>query len=225
MKLILIGPGQLGTHLMHAAAGERLAIGEDAGQTQAFAEAQGCAWSLDLRDAADGDVIAAAVPAGATPAVLEAVAGCVKPGAVVLNFATACDIAPALRERRPDVHWLEAKMAGSAVGMAHGLQSAIVLGPEADEALLAQVRAALPGLADSFLPGDPSIVSAVNTLSTEAALRAAITVKKELAARGVPQTVIDAAVGCGLPGTAISFQRGTLGAFARNIVHKLENEG
>ena len=72
--------------------------------------------------------------------------------------------------------------------------------------------------------GDPSIVAQVNTISTEAALRAAVAVKKELAARGVPQAVIDAAVGCGLPGTAISFQKGTLGAFARDIVKKLEDE-
>lgn len=223
MKFILIGPGQLGAHLMAAAAGERRTIGRDAEQTQAFARTQGCAWSLDPRDAADGDVIAVAVPAGATPAVLEAAADCAKPGAVVLNFATTCDIDPALRERRPDVHWLEAKMAGSAVGMAHGLKSAIVLGTE-DESLLARVREALPGLAGCFLLGDTSIVSMVNTLSTEAALRAAVSVKKELAARGVPQAVIDAAVGCGLPGTTISFQRGTLGAFARNIVKKLEDE-
>ena len=72
--------------------------------------------------------------------------------------------------------------------------------------------------------GDPSIVARVNTISTEAALRAAVAVKKELAARGVPQAVIDAAVGCGLPGTAISFQKETLGAFARDIVKKLEDE-
>lgn len=223
MKFVLIGPGQLGSHLMEAASGERTAIGKDAGLTRAFAAAHGCAGALDLQAAGDGDVIAVAVPAGVTPMVLEAVASCAKPGAVVLNFATTCDIDPALRARRPDMHWLEAKMAGSAVGMAHGLKSTIVLGT-GDAALLARVRAALPGLADCILMGDPSIVARVNTISTEAALRAAVAVKKELAARGVPQAVIDAAVGCGLPGTAISFQKGTLGAFARDIVKKLEDE-
>ena len=43
MKFVLIGPGQLGAHLMEAASGERTAIGKDAGLTRAFAAAHGCA--------------------------------------------------------------------------------------------------------------------------------------------------------------------------------------
>ena len=58
MKFVLIGPGQLGAHLMEAASGERTAIGKDAGLTRAFAAAHGCAGALDLQAAGDGDVIA-----------------------------------------------------------------------------------------------------------------------------------------------------------------------
>lgn len=223
MKFILIGPGQLGAILVDAAGGARLAIGIEEDAMTEFEDRHFCEISTDIADAAQGDVIAVVVPAGATTEVLAAVADCAQKDAIVLNFATACDIAPELKEKRPDVHWIEAKMVGSAVGMMQGLKSAIVLGTE-DRQLYQRICAAMPGLADCFIPGDASVVSMVNTMSTEAALRAAVSVRRSLKEKGVSQEIIDAAIGCGLPGTAISYQRGTLGAFAKKIVHQIEQE-
>ena len=127
MEFVLIGPGQLGQLLLRQAGRDCLVIGQDADSTRQVGELYGCPWTTKIERAAEGEVIAVVVPASAVPSVLEQVASCAKPGAVVLNFATAVDIPRALREKRPDLVWSEAKLVGSAVGMAHGLPCMIRL--------------------------------------------------------------------------------------------------
>ena len=224
MEFVLIGPGQLGQLLLRQAGRDCLVIGQDADSTRQVGELYGCPWTTKIERAADGEVIAVVVPASAVPPVLEQVASCAKPGAVVLNFATAVDIPQNLREKRPDLVWSEAKLVGSAVGMAHGLPCMIVLG-EHDPALLRRVQNSLPGLADQIILGDAALVPGVNRAATEAALRAVIALERELTDLGVPRALIDAALGGTVPGVSLSYQRGTLGGFARKIVQKIEEEG
>lgn len=223
MKFVLIGPGQLGQLLLRAAGRDCLVIGRDTDRTRQVGEVYGCPWTTDPTRASAGDVIAVAVPAPALADVLDHVADCAKPGAIVLNFATAAGIAPAVRERRPDVVWSEAKLVGSAVGMAHGLPCAIVLG-EQDPTLLRRVRDSLPGLADRVVLGDAAQVPAINRAATAAALRAVIDLEGQLRRMGVDQTLIDAALGGTVPGVALSYQQGTLGGFARQIVRELTGQ-
>ena len=223
MEFVLIGPGQLGQLLLRQAGRDCLVIGQDADSTRQVGELYGCPWTTKIERAADGEVIAVVVPASAVPSVLEQVASCAKPGAVVLNFATAVDIPRALREKRPDLVWSEAKLVGSAVGMAHGLPCMIVLG-EHDPALLRRVQNSLPGLADQITLGDAALVPTVNRAATEAALRAVIALERELTDMGVSRPLIDAALGGTVPGVSLSYQRGTLGGFARKIVQKIEEE-
>ena len=224
MEFVLIGPGQLGQLLLRQAGRDCLVIGQDADSTRQVGELYGCPWTTKIERAAEGEVIAVVVPASAVPSVLEQVASCAKPGAVVLNFATAVDIPRALREKRPDLVWSEAKLVGSAVGMAHGLPCMIVLG-EHDPALLRRVQNSLPGLADQITLGDAALVPTVNRTATEAALRAVIALERELTDLGVPRALIDAALGGTVPGASLSYQRGTLGGFARKIVQQIEEEG
>ena len=224
MEFVLIGPGQLGQLLLRQAGRDCLVIGQDADSTRQIGELYGCPWTTKIERAAEGEVIAVVVPASAVPSVLEQVASCAKPGAVVLNFATAADIPHQLREKRPDLVWSEAKLVGSAVGMAHGLPCMIVLG-EHDPALLRRVQNSLPGLADQITLGDAALVPTVNQTATEAALRAVIALERELTDMGVPRPLIDAALGGTVPGASLSYQRGTLGGFARKIVQQIEEEG
>ena len=224
MEFVLIGPGQLGQLLLRQAGRDCLVIGQDADSTRQIGELYGCPWTTKIERAAEGEVIAVVVPASAVPSVLEQVASCAKPGAVVLNFATAVDIPQNLREKRPDLVWSEAKLVGSAVGMAHGLPCMIVLG-EHDPALLRRVQNSLPGLAAQITLGDAALVPTVNRTATEAALRAVIALERELSDMGVPSALIDAALGGTVPGVSLSYQRGTLGGFARKIVQQIEEEG
>lgn len=147
MEFVLIGPGQLGQLLLRQAGRDCLVIGQDADSTRQIGELYGCPWTTKIERAAEGEVIAVVVPASAVPSVLEQVASCAKPGAVVLNFAT------------------------------------------------------------------------------EAALRAVIALERELSDLGVPRALIDAALGGTVPGVSLSYQRGTLGGFARKIVQQIEEEG
>lgn len=224
MEFVLIGPGQLGQLLLRQAGRDCLVIGRDADSTRQVGELYGCPWTTKIERAADGEVIAVVVPAAAVPSVLEQVASYARPGAVVLNFATAADIPHQLREKRPDLVWSEAKLVGSAVGMAHGLPCMIVLG-EHDPALLRRVQNSLPGLADQITLGNAALVPRVNRAATEAALRAVIALERELTDLGVPCALIDAALGGTVPGVSLSYQRGTLGGFARKIVQQIEEEG
>lgn len=223
MKFVLVGPGQLGQLLLRAAGRDCLVIGRDADRTRQVGEVYGCPWTTALSRASVGDVIAVAVPAPALADVLDQIADCAKPGAIVLNFATAAGIAPAVRQRRPDVVWSEAKLVGSAVGMAHGLPCAIVLS-EQDPTLLRRVRDSLPGLADRVVLGNANQVPAINRAATTAALRAVIDLERQLRQMGVDQTLIDAALGGTVPGVALSYQQGTLGGFARQIVRELTEQ-
>ena len=108
--------------------------------------------------------------------------------------------------------------------VAHGLPCMIVLG-EHDPALLRRVQNSLPGLADQITLGDAALVPGVNRAATEAALRAVIALERELSDMGVPRALIDAALGGTVPGVSLSYQRGTLGGFARKIVQQIEEEG
>ena len=210
MEFVLIGPGQLGQLLLRQAGRDCLVIGQDADSTRQIGELYGCPWTTKIERAAEGEVIAVVIPASAVPS--------------VLNFATAVDIPQNLREKRPDLVWSEAKLVGSAVGMAHGLPCMIVLG-EHDPALLRRVQNSLPGLADQVTLGDAALVPGVNRAATEAALRAVIALERELSDLGVPRALIDAALGGTVPGVSLSYQRGTLGGFARKIVQQIEEEG
>lgn len=220
MKFVLIGPGQLGQLLLRQAGRDCLVIGRDIDRTRLVGELYGCPWTTEVARAAAGDVIAAAVPAHAVGEVLEQVAHCAKAGAVVLNFATAADIPHSVRDQRPDLIWSEAKLVGSAVGMAHGLPCAIVLG-EHDPTLLRRVQDSLPGLADRVVLGDAAQVPEINRAATAAALHAVIALEQQLTALGVPQALIDAALGGTVPGVALSYQQGTLGAFGRMIAQQV----
>ena len=219
MKFALIGPGQLGREIFHAAAGQRLLIGEGPCADEALAQEAELGYSSHLWDAAECQVAAVTVPASACGEIFNALCPLMEPGSILLNFATNWDIPEALRERFPCLRLLEAKLLGSAPGMARGLESLVVLSG-GEEAIADRVRTYLPGL--RIIAGDGDKVRSVNVQATRAALSAAVALERALEEQGIPADLIGAAVGGLMPGVLLSYRAGTLGAFAQEIVSQLK---
>lgn len=221
MKVALIGPGQLGRVVFRAAAGERLVICEALSDAEAMKDQAELGLSTEMKAAGQCQVAAVTVPAPACPGVFDSLCPHMAPGSIVLNFATGWVIPEELRARYPQIFLLEAKVIGSAMGMAQGLKGMIVLGCDRED-IVAQVREALPGL--KFQPGDSQIAKFINTLGTKVALSAALELEEELQAKGIPEEMINTAVGGLMPGVLISYSKGTLGEFARKVEADLRKE-
>lgn len=218
MSLAIIGPGKLGKILFQAAAGPRLVIGRTPEHLEPFRDRAELGVSTRPEDAAQCRVTAVAVPAGACGEVFEALCPKLPQGHILLNFSTNWDIPRELVQRYPQLYLLNAKLAGSAVGISHGLTGLVVTDAPSQQ-VLDRARECLPGL--ELIIGDPAAVKGINTRATRAALSAAVELERELAAQGVPEAIIRAAAGCLMPGVLIAYQSGQLGAFAQKIVDEL----
>jgi hypothetical protein len=71
--------------------------------------------------------------------------------------------------------------------------------------------------------GNASLVETINTISTEEALKAAFSIKKELEEKNIPEDWKNVAIGTVCTWTIKSFLKGDLGPFGRNIVKRLES--
>lgn len=220
MKFALVGPGHLGRNIFHAAAGQRLVVGEPDCDGGLAREAE-LGYTTRLQDAASCQTVAVTVPPGACDEIFQTLCPLMQPGSILLNFSTKWYIPDQLRQKFPQLHLLNAKLAGSAWGLSLGLGCLVVLGP-ADEALAEQVRSCLPGL--NIMPGDYAWVENINTQATRAALLAAVGLERELTAQGVPSEMVKAVVEGLMPGVIVSYSRGTLGGFAQSIVDSIQKK-
>lgn len=218
MSFAVIGPGKLGKILFQAAAGPRLVIGRSPESLEPFRGLAELGVTTRPGDASRCEVTAVAVPADACAQVFEELCPLLPARHIAVNFSTNWDLPPELVQRFPELHLLNAKLVGSAIGISHGLKGLAVI-DAAPEGVLEQVRACLPGL--ELTAGDPAAVRDINTRATRAALSAAVGLEKELAAQGVPEPMIRAAAGCLMPGVLIAYQEGQLGGFAQKIVAEL----
>ncbi len=218
MSFAVIGPGKLGSILFQAAAGPRLVIGRSPEHLEPFRAQAELGVSTRLEDASQCQVTAVAVPAGACEQVFQELCPHLPPEHIVLNFSTNWDIPQTLVQQFPQLHLLNAKLVGSAIGISHGLKGLAVTNAARDN-ILARMRACLPGL--ELMAGDPARVRDINTRATRAALSAAVELEKELDAQNIPAPLIQAAAGCLMPGVLIAYQNGQLGGFAQKIVDEL----
>ena len=127
MSFALIGPGKLGRVLFQAAAGPRLVIGRSPEGLEPFRDRAELGISTRLADAAQCQVAAAAVPAGACAQVFADLCPQLPAGNILLNFATGWDIPQELVEQYPRLHLLNVKLVGSAIGISHGLKGLAVV--------------------------------------------------------------------------------------------------
>lgn len=220
MKLAIIGIGQLGSQLFRAAQGpERLVIDQMPKALEKVADVAELGTSTQLSAAASCQVVAAALPAPFCPDAFQQLCPHLQPGTIVINFATGWLIPDELRKEFPQLKLVEAKLVGSAVGISEGLKSLFVLGIQ-DEELCKTIQSCFPPF--RFIMGDTSIVKHINTCATATALRAAVQLQRELAE--FPQEMINAATAGLMPGVLISYERNTLGEFARNILEQVQKE-
>lgn len=218
MSFALIGSGKLGRVLFQAAAPSRLVIDMRPENLEPFRGQAELGVTTRLADAAQCQVTAAAVPAGACDEVFKTLCPQLPAGHIFLNFSTNWDIPQELAEQYPQLHLLNVKLVGSAIGISHGLKGLAVVA-QASGQVLEQIQKALPGL--EMTAGDPIAVREINTRATRAALEAAVALEKELAGLNVPAPMIRAAVGCLMPGVVIAYQNNELGGFAQKIVDEL----
>ena len=218
MSFALIGSGKLGRVLFQAAAGPRLVIDMRPENLEPFRAQAELGVTTRLADAAQCQVTAAAVPAGACEEVFAALCPQLPEGHIFLNFSTNWDIPQELAEQYPHLHLLNVKLVGSAIGISHGLKGLAVVA-QAPGQVLEQIQKSLPGL--ETMAGDPIAVRDINTRATRAALAAAVALEKELAGLDVPAPMIRAAAGCLMPGVIIAYQTNELGGIAQKIVDEL----
>ena len=163
MSFALIGPGKLGRVLFQAAAGPRLVIGRFPEGLEPFRDRAELGISTRLADAAQCQVAAAAVPAGACAQVFADLCPQLPAGHILLNFATGWDIPRELVEQYPRLHLLNVKLVGSAIGISHGLKGLAVVA-RTSSGVLEQIGRCLPGL--ELTVGDPLAVRDINTRAT-----------------------------------------------------------
>ena len=223
MKLAIIGAGQLGYQLYRAApTAQRLLIDTRPSCPEYFADAE-LGYTTNLKDAAQCDIVAMAVPPAACQGILETICPVLKAGTIVLNFPTKYLMPQELKDKFPAVKLLESKLLGSAVGLSRGLEHLVILDEANTDAQTAeQVKACLSGL--KVTVGDYRIVPKVNSFAMKAALADAIRLEKDLRGQGYGDDVVKAVVGGLMPGSIISYVADTLGEFGRDLVEELRQE-
>ena len=220
-KLAVLGCGLMGSGIASLAApeAELILIDREAERARALADRHHAAWSMDLRDAAEAEIVCAVLPAPVTEEAFRSLAEVLAPGALALNMSTTGQIPPDVKERRPDVRFLEAKIVGAGVGVEAGLRPLLVTDAR-EESVLSALRAALPGFAE-IVPGDPALVPRVNALGAYWGVRAAVETEEALRQMGLPVSWVRAAVGCLVPGSTLGYCQGRMGAFNRAVAEQV----
>lgn len=220
MKFALIGAGQLGYQLFNACTCQRLIISRKAECPPQFSAAE-LGYSTDLRDAAQCDIVALALPPTACQEVLEPICPVMAPGSIILNFSTKWVIPQNQKDCYPHLHLVESKLLGSAIGLSKGLKAVMVVS-ECTPEVLGHIRENMPKL--TFEVGPWEKVSFLNARATRAAFSGLLALEKELAEEGLSKELVKSLTGCLMPGCLVSYTNGTLGHFAQEIVDELKEE-
>ena len=172
--------------------------------------------------AAGAEAVILAVPAGALLQAARETVGVAAPGALIINVATSQTLPPDLRDKRPDLTFVEIKIIGNARAMDQGAGSLMVADTH-DKNLLARLAAIFPGFG-GLVGGDPNLAAAVNEVCTNEAIRTGVKLRRKLAAMNVPAEWMEAALESVAAGTLAAFAKNELGPFARALAERLEKE-
>ena len=85
------------------------------------------------------------------------------------------------------------------------------------------IKDQLPGF-HKVVQGEASLVERINKIGSTEGIKAAVSVRKKLAALNVPDEWIDVAIRTVCAGTMRSYTENDLGHFALELVRKLERE-
>lgn len=202
---------------------QKIIIDIDLEKARRLADRVGGTASEKVESAAEADLAAVVLP---TPVVAQTVGrllDVLKAGALILNMATTARIDPVLLEKNRSVPLVDAKIIGHAASISKGEPGIVVVDcDDADRFDL--IRSQLPGFG-RVVQGDASMVAQINTIASTEGIRAAVAVRKQLAALDVDRRWIDVAVRTVLAGTIRAFAEDDLGHFARELVARLEKAG
>ena len=219
----VVGAGRMGSVVARQLPGEtrKIVIDTDLDKARGLADAVRGTASADLAAAAEADLVAVVLPAPAMKETVQCLVGVLKTGAIVLNMATTATVDRSVAATNSGVLVVDAKVVGHAASMARGAPGILVVKTE-DLEIFGRIRQHYPGF--SVVQGDADLVSAVNTIGSTEGIRAAVSVRKQLCAKGIPDEWIAVAIRTVCAGTMISFTENDLGHFARELAQRLERE-
>jgi len=220
----VIGAGRMGTVVVGQLPKDtkKVIIDNDLEKARLLADRAGGIASDDLESVADADLVAVVLPTPVVNQTVNRLLDILKEGALILNMATTARIETALLDKNRSVSVVDAKVIGHATSISKGEPGIVVVDCE-DADKFDRIRNQFPGFY-RVVRGDASRVEQINTIASAEGIRAAVTVKKKLAALNIDPAWIDVAVKTVLAGTIRSFADDDLGHFARQLVEQLEKE-
>jgi pyrroline-5-carboxylate reductase len=223
MKIGMIGAGRMGRILAARMALEHEVVMYDA----AFSGAERVAEDLRLKavaslDEMNVDAVVLAVPDSAVESCIAKLREGNKPWKV---FSVATNISremlAAMAEEK--VPCLNVKIIGHAGEMSRGQNPVVVI----DEGAIDMVRMAQQIFASvgTVLVGNADQVKRINSVATEEALKAAVTIERELLSAGITDAeLLRGALSQVAPGVLRAYAEDDLGPFARGIVKALHDK-
>ena len=221
--LAVIGAGRMGSAIAKQLPKEtqKIIIDRDLSTAKMVASEVIGEYSSDLQDAKDADIVLLVLPAFAVQKTIEKLASMMKSNSVIVNLATAANIDKKYRKRREDLSFIDAKIIGNANGFKNWEPCIVVLKCD-DLEIIAMLKKQFPGFY-KVEQGNASLVETINTISSEEAIKAAISVKKKLEEKNIPEEWINVSIGTNCTWVMKSFIKGDLGHFGLNIVKRLES--
>jgi glycerol-3-phosphate dehydrogenase len=219
----VIGAGRMGSAIAKQLPKEtqKIIIDRDLSTAKMVASEVIGEYSSDIQDAKDADIVLLVLPAFAVQKAIETLASMMKSNSVIVNLATGANIDKKYSRRREDLSFIDAKIIGNANALKSGEPCIVVIRCD-DLEIIAMLKKLFPGFY-KVEQGDASLVETINTISAEGAIKTAISVKKELEEKNIPEEWITVSIGTVCTWTMKSFINGDLGHFALNIVKRLES--
>jgi predicted dinucleotide-binding enzyme len=219
----VVGAGRMGSVVARQLPGEtrKIVIDTDLHKARALANAVRGEANSDLAAAAEADLVAVVLPTSAVNETVRRLVGVAKKGALILNMATTATVDSSVATKNRDVLVVDAKVVGHAASMARGSAGILVVKTE-DPTVFGTIQRQYPGF--SVVQGDADLVPAVNTIGSTEGIKAAVSVRKQLRARNIPEDWIAVAIRTVCAGTMMSFTENDLGHFAQELARRLEGE-
>jgi len=223
MKVAIIGAGRMGEFVAKQMPGEieKHIVDTSLEKAKALAEAVGGSYSTDISDSPDIQAAAIVLPASAVAQMSKKLAENVPAGCVIMNLATSGVIPDEVISANPGIVFVDCKIIGHATSIKQGAPSIVVVNTE-DEPTLNTCRMLLSGYG-KVVSGDSGLVEKINTIGSKEGIRAAVRVRKELQAMGIPEDWQDVVIYTVCAGTIRSYIEKDLGHFALELAEKLES--
>ena len=199
----------------------KMIIDIDLEKADRLAEMVGGTASDRLTRADSADLVAVVLPTPAVNQTVSELTGIVKPGAIILNMATTARIDPGTVEKNAGIFIIDAKIIGHAMSISRG-EPGIVVVDCTDRKRYQRIKDQLPGF-HKVVQGEADRVEKINKIASTEGIKAAVKVRRKLAAQDIPEEWIDVAIRTVCAGTMKSYTENDLGHFARELVRKLES--